>query len=65
MTGNRGKPGGFYVQRAAFERQMITDAIRSQRTHSGAARSLGLNRTYMLRLMRQLDISRLHEKASA
>jgi DNA-binding NtrC family response regulator len=65
MTGNRGKAGRFYVQRAAYERKMIEDAIQWQRTHSGAARSLGLTRTYMLRLMRQLGMSRQHAQVGA
>lgn len=61
MTGNRGKPTLFYQRRTAFERAMIQNAIKCQRTHSGAARSLGLSRTYMLRLMRQLGMSRQHD----
>lgn len=65
MTGNRGKPGRFYVQRAAYERKMIEDSIRANGTHAAAARWLGLQRPYMLRLMLQLGMSKQHLRGSA
>mgnify|MGYP001605592014 CR=1 FL=1 len=56
------KQGRFYQQRAAYERDLIQTAIQLQGTHSGAARSLGLSRTYLLRLMRKLGMSRQHPR---
>jgi DNA-binding NtrC family response regulator len=53
-------PGRFYQQRAAYERAMIQAAICEHRTHTAAAKGLGLNRTYMLRLMRKLGLSKQH-----
>lgn len=53
----RARAGKFYILRAAYERQMIEEAIRTSPTHTEAAKALGLQRTYMLRLMREFGIA--------
>jgi DNA-binding NtrC family response regulator len=50
-------PVGYHCAVYAFKRRLIEDALRDtagNRTH--AARVLGLQRTYLLRLIRELDI---------
>ena len=53
----RAKPGLYYQRRAEYERSMIRDALAAHPTHTAAAKTLGLPRTYLLRLMRQLGIA--------
>lgn len=51
------KRGTFYAQRRAFEVALIRRTLeehRGNRTH--AARALGLQRTYLLRLMREYHV---------
>lgn len=57
MSGHREKPGVFYRQRADYERRLLVDAIGTHPTHTAAAKALGLTRTYMLRLMRELGVA--------
>ena len=54
---HRTKPGTFYRLRAQYERHLITEAIAAHPTHTAAAKALGLQRTYLLRLMRELGIA--------
>jgi DNA-binding NtrC family response regulator len=56
MTLPRSKPGEFYRRRAAYERQIIEEAVLAHPTRTAAARSLGLSRTYLCRLMGQLGV---------
>jgi DNA-binding NtrC family response regulator len=51
-------PYGFHCAVSAFKRQLIETALRDaagNRTH--AARVLGLQRTYLLRLIRELHVA--------
>jgi hypothetical protein len=58
MTKSEANPSGTYHERVlAFRRALIRDAIRAAGGNkSRAARVLGLQRTYLLRLVRELDL---------
>ena len=56
-TGEAGVPGGFHAQVAEFRKKLVREAVeRSGGNQTKAAEALGLQRTYLARLIRQMGL---------
>lgn len=65
MGSTKSKPGAFYLKRTEYEKLLIMQAIATNPTHTAAAKSLGLTRSYFCRLMKQLGIEGLYTERRA